>query len=319
VRVVQFRASGPEEALWRTGVLEGDSVRELRYGPAGRTARLLTLDLLSRGALPSEIDDQKRIGLDYGEPINLSDVRLGAPLFPLSIRDFMAFEEHVRNARAQRGGAVPDAWYQIPAFYFSNALAVRGPDEPVSAPPLSTALDFEFEVAVVIGREGIDIPPERAWEHVVGLTVMNDWSARDLQLQEMQVMLGPSKGKDFATSLGPALVTLDELHDRIDGEHLELEMVARVNGKEFSRGNLDAMYHTIPRLIAHASRGVRIHPGEVLGSGTVGNGCLLERGGPYLQVGDVVALEVERLGTLRSPVVAPPSAIGDLPAMEARP
>jgi len=244
-----------------------------------------------------------------GAARQLAAVRLLAPLArPPSFRDFMAFEKHVRNARARRGLEVPQAWYEIPAFYFSNAATIRGPEDPVWAPPGSSALDFEFEVAAVIGKGGIDISRERAFEHLAGLTILNDWSARDLQMKEIPVLLGPAKGKDFATSMGPWLLTFDELQDRVLGERIDLAMAARLNGEERTRGNLDDLHHTIPRLIAHASAGVELFPGEVLGTGTLGGGCLLEDPDPrYLQPGDLVELEVERLGVLQTEVVARPS------------
>ena len=244
-----------------------------------------------------------------GAARQLAAVRLLAPLArPPSFRDFMAFEKHVRNARARRGLEVPQAWYEIPVFYFSNAATIRGPEDPVWAPPGSSALDFEFEVAAVIGKGGIDISRERAFEHLAGLTILNDWSARDLQMKEIPVLLGPAKGKDFATSMGPWLLTFDELQDRVLGERIDLAMAARLNGEERTRGNLDDLHHTIPRLIAHASAGVELFPGEVLGTGTLGGGCLLEDPDPrYLQPGDLVELEVERLGVLRTEVVARPS------------
>jgi len=219
----------------------------------------------------------------------------------------MAFEDHVRHTRELRGARVPEAWYELPVFYFSNHLAVLGPEDPVFAPPGCLQLDYEFEVALVIGREGRDITEASAWDHVAGLTIMNDWSARDLQLKEMQAGLGPAKGKDFATSLGPTLVTMGDLRDRLKGPHLSLEMVGRRNGVEFARTNLDRIYHPVPRVLARASAGVMLRPGEVIGLGTVPYGCLLERADPdWLVPGDVIELEVELLGTLRTEVVAAP-------------
>jgi fumarylacetoacetate (FAA) hydrolase len=228
---------------------------------------------------------------------------------PTSIRDFYAFEQHVRTCRRQRGLDMVPAWYEIPVFYFSNAANVIGPDEAVAAPDGSDALDYELEIACVIAKAGRDIPPDdRALEYVAGFTVMNDWSARDLQRHEMAVGLGPSKGKDFATSLGPRLVTFDELHDRYRDGRLHLDMRAAVNGRELSHGNSGTMYWTWPQLIAHASRDAWLVPGDVLGSGTVGTGCILELTpeavGGWLKPGDVVELTVERLGTLRNRVVA---------------
>ena len=227
-----------------------------------------------------------------------------------SIRDFYAFEQHVQTCRRQRGLDMLPQWYEIPVFYFSNAGSVIGPGEPVAAPQGSQALDYELEIACVIGKEGRDLPADdRALDYVAGFMIMNDWSARDLQRREMAVGLGPSKGKDFATSLGPELVTLDELQDRYCDGRLHLEMTAAVNGRQLSRGNAGSMYWTWPQLLAHASRDVWLRPGDVLGSGTVGTGCILELTpeavGGWLKPGDVVELTVERLGTLRNPVVGP--------------
>jgi fumarylacetoacetate (FAA) hydrolase len=219
----------------------------------------------------------------------LDDVRLLAPvLHPPSIRDFYAFEEHVTRARALRdAGPPPQEWYDIPVFYFSNPAAVYGPEAEIPYPEGSEELDYELELAAVIGREGA----------IAGFTVMNDWSARDLQRPEMKVGLGPAKGKDFATSLGPALVTVDEF-DGSTGE-----MVARVNGEERSRGNARDMHHSWEAIRAHAAKNTRLLPGDILGSGTVGTGCILEHGdGRWLQPGDVVELEIEGIGVLRNTV-----------------
>ncbi|MHB8571991.1 MAG: fumarylacetoacetate hydrolase family protein [Candidatus Dormibacteria bacterium] len=288
-------------------------------GPAGPTPGVLVeggvvdLTRASGGRLPATVLDLLRSGPDgmaaarelaaTAAPVP-GPIELLAPWRPPTVRDFMAFEEHVRDARAHRGLTVPPEWYELPVFYFSNPNALVASGESVSAPPGCQCLDFELEVGAVIGMGGRSITRQRAWEHVAGLVLVNDWSARDLQLREMAVGLGPSKGKDFALGLGPWLLTLDELGDRIDGEQVHLEMVARVNGVELCRANLDSIFHTLPRLVEHASRGVDLLPGELLGSGTVGGGCLLERGpgAPWLQPGDVVELEVERLGVLRNRV-----------------
>jgi fumarylacetoacetate (FAA) hydrolase len=218
----------------------------------------------------------------------LEDVRLLAPvLHPPSVRDFYAFEDHVRRARAQRGLDVPAEWYELPVFYFSNPAAIYGPDEDVPYPEGTEELDYELEVAAVIGANG----------QIGGFTVMNDWSARDVQRAEMKVGLGPAKGKDFATSLGPVVVTPEELGD------LRLEMSARVNGEERSRGNLGDMHHSWDAILAHAERNTVLRPGDLLGSGTVGTGCILEHGdGRWLRPGDVVELEVEGIGVLRNRV-----------------
>lgn len=238
-----------------------------------------------------------------------SEVRLLAPLpRPRSLRDFYAFEQHVATARGQRGQPVPPAWYTMPVFYFGNHQAIIGPDAPLIL-PRTEQLDYELEVACVIGRMGRNIEPDEALDYIAGFTIMNDWSARDVQSQEMRVGLGPAKGKDFATALGPYLVTLDELEDYTtdDGARWRLEMIARVNGREYSRGNLVEMHYTWQEIIAHASRDVTLYPGDVLGSGTVGSGCILELTpeavGGWLEPDDVVELEVTGLGTLRNRIV----------------
>lgn len=223
------------------------------------------------------------------DEFRLDEVRLLAPVLrPTSIRDFYAFEEHVRRARELRdAGPPPRAWYEIPVFYFSNPVAVYGPEALVPYPEAVQELDYELELAAVIGAD----------EQIAGFTVMNDWSARDLQRAEMSVGLGPAKGKDFATSLGPFIVTVDE----VDGS--AAEMVARVNGEERSRGNARDMYHSWEAIRAHAARNTQLLPGDVLGSGTVGSGCILEAGdGRWLQPGDVVELEIEGIGVLRNTV-----------------
>jgi fumarylacetoacetate (FAA) hydrolase len=224
----------------------------------------------------------------------LQDVQQLTPVpRPPSVRDAYAFEEHIRNAARVTGRpGVPDEWYELPVFYFSNPAAIFGPDDEIPFPAGSDELDYELEVAAVIGAEGA----------IGGFTVMNDWSARDLQRKEMKVGLGPAKGKDFATSLGPVVVTPDEL-----GE-LRLEMVARVNGEERSRGNMGDMYHSWEAIIERAATNTQLVPGDVIGSGTVGTGCILEHGdGRWLQPGDVVELEVEGIGVLRN-VVGPKRA-----------
>ena len=234
------------------------------------------------------------------------------PLPPVaSLRDFYAFEQHVKTCRGHRGLGMAPEWYAVPVFYFSNPAGVIGHEADVFGPKGSEALDYELEIACVIGEPCRDLPADdRAMEAVAGFTVMNDWSARDVQRVEMAVGLGPSKGKDFATSLGPELVTLDELSDRYRDGRLHLEMTASVNGRLLSRGDAGSMFWTWPQLLAHASRDATMRPGDVLGSGTVGTGCILELTpeavGGWLKPGDVVELTVERLGTLRNRVVGHP-------------
>jgi fumarylacetoacetate (FAA) hydrolase len=231
-----------------------------------------------------------------------------------SIRDFYAFEQHVATCRRHRGLDMVREWYETPVFYFSNPAGVIGHDADVWAPVGSQALDFELELACVVGSECRDLPDDdRALEAVAGFTIMNDWSARDIQRREMAVGLGPSKGKDFATSLGPELVGLDELMDTYRDGRFHLEMTASVNGRMLSRGNSGSMYWTWPRVLAHASRDATLKAGDVIGSGTVGTGCILEllpeNTGGWLQPGDTVELSIERLGTLRNRVVAHPQRV----------
>ncbi len=218
----------------------------------------------------------------------LEDVRLLPPvLHPPSVRDFYAFEQHVATARASRGLEMPPEWYEQPVFYFSNPAAIYGPEDEIPYPAGTEELDYELEVAAIVG----------AAQQLAGFTVMNDWSARDLQRSEMRVGLGPAKGKDFATSLGPVVVTADEFV----GD--EAAMVARVNGEERSRGNLRDLYFPWERIREHAARNTTLRPGDVLGSGTVGTGCILELGdGRWLQPGDAVELEIEGIGVLRNRV-----------------
>lgn len=243
--------------------------------------------------------------------IPLEQVTLHPPLpRPMSLRDFYAFEQHVTNAHKARGKTVADEWYQFPVFYFSNPNAVYGPGEAVPRPTYTAEMDFELEVACVIGKTGINISAEEAESYIFGYTIFNDWSARDIQRREIKVGLGPAKAKDFASSLGPYIVTPDELQDRVTGRPgvYNLEMTARINGRRVSQGNWGDLHYSFGEMIARASQDVYLLPGDVIGSGTVGSGCLLEitsGRGPWLAPGDVVELEIERLGVLRNTVVEP--------------
>jgi fumarylacetoacetate (FAA) hydrolase len=229
---------------------------------------------------------------------------------PPTLRDFYAFEQHVATARRNRGLDMTPEWYEIPTFYFSNTSEIYGHDNPIPYPVGSNALDFELEIACVIGREGKDIPVEQAADYIAGYTIMNDWSARDFQMKDMKLNLGPGKGKDFATSLGPLLVTPDELAARRTGsgasERYDMPMIARINGKEVSRGNFNQIYYSFPQMIAYASRNARLRVGDVIGSGTVGTGCILELGTQvhgWLQRDDEVELEIDGIGILRNRIM----------------
>lgn len=233
---------------------------------------------------------------DAGEPFDAAAVALLAPVpEPPSVRDFFAFEGHVATGWRLRGGDVPPAWYEAPTFYFSNPASILGPGEPVRRPAATAMLDFELEIAAVIGANG----------EIAGFTLMNDWSARDVQRQEMTVGLGPAKGKDFATSLGPWLVTPDELPYE-DGR-LSVVATASVNGVELTRTDASEQHFSWPELVAHAARDTRLRAGDVLGSGTLNRGCLLElgpiEGDRFLEPGDEVTIAAEGLGQLTARVI----------------
>ncbi|MFF2466379.1 fumarylacetoacetate hydrolase family protein [Streptomyces mirabilis] len=285
------------------------------------------LDLLRAG--PKALREAGNATLDApdvpGCP-HVSEVRLLPPLQPPSVRDFVTFEEHVEGVRRSIDNAagVPDAWYDAPTFYFTNPYAVIGPHDDVPVPPGSSVLDFELEVAAVIGVEGRDLTPEQARDHIIGYTIFNDWSARDLQSAEMKVGLGPCKGKDTAATLGPYLVTADELEPYRDRDgFLRLALTASVNGEVVGEDLLSNMSWTFEEMAAYASRGAYVRPGDVLGSGTCGNGgCLAELWGvrgrqdpPPLKPGDTLTLTVEGIGTVSNTVV--PGA-GPIPIPRAR-
>ena len=290
---------------------------ELEHDSALVRQRITTLDdHLGRGlrieALRDLVDDFER-PVDPDDPaiVATADVVFGPPVLrPPSLRDFYAFEGHVRTMWERRGGEVPESWYRMPIFYFSNTSEIRGPGEPVWPPAGSVELDYELEVAAVIDTDASDLSPERAEEAIGGFTIFNDWSARDLQREETVVRLGPAKGKDFASSFGPWIVTPDELADARRGNGYDLAMTAEVNGTETSRGRWSEAQFSFGDMLARASADVRLRAGDLVGSGTVGTGCLLEVRdatlGRYLEPGDEVVLRIERLGALRTPVVTRP-------------
>ncbi len=267
-------------------------------------------DHLARGLRVDALADLLEAG-DRPEPIPAADLLFGRPiLHPPSVRDFYAFERHVRTMWERRGGEVPEAWYRIPVFYFSNVSELRGPGEPVWRPAASQELDYELEVAALVDTPAHDLDAASGREAIGGYMIMNDWSARDLQREETTVRLGPAKGKDFATSIGPWLVTPDELEDVRAERNYELVMTASVNGQELSRGTWSSAQFDVGEMVARASADVWLRPGDLLGSGTVGGGCLLEikdeKLKRWLEPGDSVTLAIERLGELTNPVVERP-------------
>ena len=277
-------------------------------------------DLLARGLrierLRAILDRAAGAGDDHA--LDAADLVFGPPILrPPAFRDFYAFERHVATVWSRRGGEVPEAWYRLPVFYFSNTSEIRGPSDPVWAPAGSSELDFELEVGALVDTPARDLPAERAEEAIGGYCILSDWSARDLQRDETTVRLGPAKGKDFATSIGPWLVTPDELADARapDAAGPDLAMIATVRAPdglriEVARGTWASVHFSFGQMLARASADVRLRPGELVGSGTVGGGCLLESRegslGRWLLPGDEVVLRIERLGELRTPIVDPP-------------
>ena len=232
--------------------------------------------------------------------------RLLAPIDPIAYRDFMAFEQHfVTAARKLRGREPAPVLYELPVSYFGNAHAVLGPEDEIPWPHYSEHMDYELELGIVIGVSGRNIEPEDASAHILGLTVFNDFSARDIQMKEMAGGLGPSKGKHFASAVGPRIVTLDSLPD-------SLRMTARINGELWSDGSTATLMWSIGELIAWASASEPLIAGTLLGTGTVGGGCGAELG-RKLDPGDVVELEIEGIGVLRNRLGQPPAG-GWMPA-----
>ena len=238
--------------------------------------------------------------LPLGETLLYSpdEVKLLAPLpHPASVRDFFAFEAHVKKGFEKRGEPMPKEWYEIPVYYKSGHHNIIGTDEDVVWPSFTSRFDYELELAAVIGKKGSNIGVQDAGQYIAGFTVMNDFSARDIQRQEMKVRLGPAKGKDWCTALGPYLVTADEIGDPYD-----LDMSARVNGEVWSQANSSSIYWKFEQMIEFLSRDDTVVPGDVIGSGTVGGGCGLELD-RWVQPGDVMELTIDKIGTLRNTVV----------------
>jgi 2-keto-4-pentenoate hydratase/2-oxohepta-3-ene-1,7-dioic acid hydratase in catechol pathway len=300
-------ASGP-----RAAVLRDDAAHLLPEGID--VAAVLALDVGAREALAAEARER----------LALADATLLAPLRPTTLRDFVCFEQHVEGVvkTASPDAVVMPDWYDAPTFYFSNTNAVVGPDSVIEVPPGCNLLDFELEVAVVVGRGGRDLRPEEAWDHIAGFTIYNDFSARDHGAREVRMGLGWAKAKDFANVLGPWVVTRDELEQYRRDERLHLTCTAYRNGEQIGQDSLASMAWSFEEMLAYASRGARLEPGDVLGSGTCGGGCLAEwwgRNGALeprpLEPGDEVTLEVEGIGSLTNTVS---EGVGPIPLPRAR-
>ncbi|MCH8297041.1 MAG: fumarylacetoacetate hydrolase family protein [Chloroflexi bacterium] len=239
--------------------------------------------------------------------VPLADVRLRSPILqPPTVRDFIVYEEHASNQGTREPNEV---WYRMPVFYFSNPLCIYGTDSEIPFPSASQQFDYELEIGCVIGREGRNVPAADALEYIAGFTLFNDWSARDLQVDEMAFGLGPAKGKDTASSIGPWLVTTDELAPYLKDGRLHLKCEVRVNGDHWLKdGAAEDAYYTFGDMVERASKDSRIVPGDVIGSGTVGGGSIREaiRKGyekaRFLEPGDVVEHEVEAIGVLRGTI-----------------
>lgn len=336
MKLVTFRIDSTHD---RAGILEGSTVIDLahafgwyehqagrrcdaahvadRYGRGvlgfvehadhARPAADAIVTMHSEGKLPASFDGAKIV-----HP--LGDVTLRAPIpRPPSMRDGYAFRQHVETARRNRGLEMIPEFDQFPVFYFTNHHGVVGPGELRVQKLQAERLDFELEAAIVVGKEAKNVSAAHADELIFGMTIMNDFSARAMQMEEMKLSLGPAKGKDFATGLGPWLVTIDELLPTMQktpkGAHFDLEMRAFVNGVQVSRGNVKDMTWTFAQILERASYGVTLYPGDVIGSGTCGTGCFLELNGSkitnnqWLKHGDKVALEIDRLGRLENGIV----------------
>jgi fumarylacetoacetate (FAA) hydrolase len=254
----------------------------------------------------------------------LIDVKLMAPLTnPRSIRDYLSFEQHMLNASKTFGHSIGEAYYDIPVFYFTNHNAVFGPQDEIKRPKNETKMDFELELAVVMGKKGSDIPEDETDDYIFGYTIFNDWTARSLQREEMTLPLGPAKGKDFANAFGPCIVTKDEFEQysctisrathpehltmpKTTGDRFDVKMSARINGETICEGNYKTAYWTFAQMIKRASDNVTLLPGDILGSGTVGWGSLIENNFSVhrpLEPGDQVELEIEGIGVLSNKVI----------------
>jgi len=313
MKLCTFEAVTPRGKKLRAGVFTERGIADVNAVDSKVPASVLAI--LEAGALDAARSAaesaQDRIGSDrgpgrrhgaHGETLlhAQGSVKLRTPIpRPPSVRDFYAFEAHVKKGFEKRGEPMPTEWYEIPVYYRSGNHNIIGTDEDVLWPRFTEKFDYELELAAVIGRRGTNVTAADARNYIAGYMVMNDFSARDIQKREMKVRLGPAKGKEWCTALGPVLVTADEV-----GDPYNLLMTARVNGEEWSRGNSGTMYWKFEQMIEFLTQDDMVFPGDVIGSGTVGTGCGLELD-RWVQPGDVMELEIEKIGVLRNRVVKP--------------
>lgn len=276
--------------------------------------RLSAMDVLTMPLRDRQIIEAQA-GRHHRTPVE--SVRLLPPLEPRAMRDFVAFEGHIAGMKkAEPGdGQVPDAWYEAPVFLFMNPWALIGSGDDLPAPPDTASLDFELEIAAIIGRSARNVGEDEADSYIAGYCIMNDWSARDLQSREMSVGLGPSKGKDFATTIGPWITTADEFTDRVVDGRLALDMSVAINGTEVGRDNSGNMSWSFAQMLTHASRAATVGAGDILASGTCSGGSLAEmwarsgeRTPPPLKPGDVVTMTIDGLGQISNRVVTAETA-----------
>ena len=313
MKLVTYVAETPFGQVDRLGALDGDRVVDLsaayeaeQLASRGHGAAVLAPHVVPPHAARTAAAGGHRHGgsastrsttpgASAASPSSRESVRLRAPLpRPNSLRDFMLVEEHIRGTGLQ----VPDVWHEMPIYWKGNADAVFGPEDEIRWPSYTEKLDYELEMSIVIGKQVRGLSVEEAPAAIAGYTIFNDWSARDIQMREMALQLGPGLGKDFATSMGPCLVTPDEI------DPFAASMEARINGEVWSSGTLGAMKFSFAEMVAHVSQEQTLMPGDVLGSGTIGRGCGLELD-RWIKPGDVVELEVEGIGVLRNRVVRP--------------
>ena len=321
MRLAAFRQVSDTTDTRRVGLVVGDSTSWWIHAfPEGT-------DLVELLAAEAGIREEAADLAAQSDGLQSAEVVLLPPVYPVAMRDFLTFESHVEGMERGMGNAgAPEEWYDAPIFLFMAPHAVTGPFDDVAYPPDTERLDFELEIAAVVVKDVRNVTPEEARAAIGGYCVMNDWSARDVQGKEMRLKLGPSKGKDFATTIGPWVVTADEFDDARDADgFLDLGMEVRVNGQTIGSDRSAHMGWSFEQLVSHGSRASWVKAGEVLASGTCSSGSLAESWGrtgrldpPPLQVGDVVEMTIERLGTIANRVVAGDADVPSVPAARRR-